>query len=288
MTYCRALALCLSARTICSLCVAVLFVADTFFTGVLVPRVWPAPHRHMRLMRHLTSADWDNAAIEKSNLPRYMLSQKSFEEVPVWILSLQRSPERRASILVQLTAANISFEFVDAVDGQGLLPAEEVEEYIKGSRLQLYHSADPYMRAKAGCDLSHLRLLHRLVAEGQDAAIIIEDDAILLQEEAVPFKKRLRRLFNQLPNDWELLMLNSCFSFPSKLVGAGVRQFRGGVCTLGYVATRGFALKVLQAARTGTRNIDNLFDMMAQFGEVNAYLAQPAVVLWSNFSSTMG
>lgn len=82
--------------------------------------------RHMRLMRHLTSADWDNAAIEKSNLPRYMLSQKSFEEVPVWILSLQRSPERRASILVQLTAANISFEFVDAVDGQGLLPAEEV------------------------------------------------------------------------------------------------------------------------------------------------------------------
>ena len=60
----------------------------------------------------------------------------------------------------------------------------QIEEYIKGSRLQLYHSADPYMRAKAACDLSHLRLLHRLVAEGQDAAIIIEDDALLLQEEA--------------------------------------------------------------------------------------------------------
>ena len=82
--------------------------------------------RHMRLMRHLTSDDWDKAAIEQSNLPRYILSQSSFEEVPVWILSLQRSPERRASMLEQLTAANISFEFVDAVDGHDLLPEEEV------------------------------------------------------------------------------------------------------------------------------------------------------------------
>lgn len=82
--------------------------------------------RHMRLMRHLTSNDWDKAAIVQSNLPRYTISQRRFEEVPVWILSLQRSPERRASMLVQLTEANISFEFVNAVDGQDLLPEEEV------------------------------------------------------------------------------------------------------------------------------------------------------------------
>ena len=58
--------------------------------------------------------------------------------------------------------------------------------------------------------MSHVRLLHRAVAEDWDHGIIFEDDAVVVPE----FAQRLQEVLCDLPDDWDLLMLNGASSSP--------------------------------------------------------------------------
>jgi GR25 family glycosyltransferase involved in LPS biosynthesis len=58
--------------------------------------------------------------------------------------------------------------------------------------------------------VSHVRLLHRAVAEDWDHGIIFEDDAVVVPE----FAKRLQEVLCDLPHDWDVLMLNGASSSP--------------------------------------------------------------------------
>jgi glycosyl transferase family 25 len=80
---------------------------------------------------------------------------------PVWIVSLQRSSERRLRIFGHLTGLGLPFEFVDAVDGKNLPPAGGLTP------------------GEIGCSLSHLGICRRLLDSGLDEAIVLEDDVVL-------------------------------------------------------------------------------------------------------------
>ena len=63
----------------------------------------------------------------KAQLQAFSLSQEQFDELPTWVISLDKSQGRRAAISKQLQDANSSFEIIAAVDGQQRLPREVVE-----------------------------------------------------------------------------------------------------------------------------------------------------------------
>jgi hypothetical protein len=58
-------------------------------------------------------------------------------------------------------------------------------------------------------------------------------------------------------------------------VGPGVRMFLDNSITVGMVYKRSFALRVLNDAQIGNKDIDNIMNDIGQLGMVRAYVADP-------------
>ena len=172
----------------------------------------------------------------------------------ILVVSLPAAAERRAAVEAQLDEQHIPFRWWDAVDGSAPLPEDEVRWYVAGRRWRDYRSSAPGSLAhrKAACDLSHLRLMHDMLAAGRDTQVVLEDDAQLLDAD---FLGRLNATMAALPADWEVLWLNHGRPIqrrPSHLagwVGPGVRLFTDNSGTIGMVYRRSFALKVSKGER---------------------------------------
>ena len=90
--------------------------------------------------------------------------------LPVYVINLDRRPDRLGTISGDLHRLGLSFERVPAVDAR-LLPPED-----KADR-------NPLMRAGSkACMLSHSEALRRFLASGRSAAMILEDDAELASD----------------------------------------------------------------------------------------------------------
>lgn len=91
----------------------------------------------------------------------------------VYVINLARSPERRAHIIAELAKTGLDHEFVTAVDGRGL----DLHDRTLVSPELLAKNEFP--AGTAGCALSHLRVYERIIAEGLDRALVLEDDVVL-------------------------------------------------------------------------------------------------------------
>ena len=96
--------------------------------------------------------------------------------IPVLVISLARSVERRAMVVQQMAHLGIDFEFVDATDGKALSSAElakvdlELAKEVCGHELSF---------GEIGCAMSHIRVYERIVAEGIERCVVLEDDIYL-------------------------------------------------------------------------------------------------------------
>ena len=187
-----------------------------------------------------------------------------------------------------MKAQGIKFKWWDAVDGGQPLAAEEVRWYTSGWRLRAFLSSVPGSHAyrKAACDLSHLRLMHDMIAQGREVQVVLEDD---VQFTGTDFVRELNATLASTPEDWDVLWLNHGEPMERKKgrrgggalggwVGDKVRLFYDNSITVGMVYRRAFALRVLNDAQIGNKDIDNLMNDVGQLGEVRAYVADPPLV----------
>lgn len=87
-----------------------------------------------------------------------------------YVINLARSPERRAHISAELEKAGIDYEVVEGVDGRDLDlhdPRLIDPSVVNGSW---------FRPGVAGCALSHLRVHQKILADGLDRALVLEDD----------------------------------------------------------------------------------------------------------------
>jgi glycosyl transferase, family 25 len=91
----------------------------------------------------------------------------------VYVINLARSLDRRAHITAELKKTGLDYQIITAVDGHDL-------------DLSDLSIVDPSLATKtvsmagaAGCALSHLSAYRNIIADGLDAALILEDDVIL-------------------------------------------------------------------------------------------------------------
>jgi len=118
---------------------------------------------------------------------------------PLFVINLERSSDRRASIAAQLDELGIDFEIFPATDGARLSPSELAqydEQYVIGQ------IARPMSPSEVGCYLSHVRIWKKMVEEDIPWAVVLEDDVdihddltgILAAIDTIPFKWDFIRL----------------------------------------------------------------------------------------------
>lgn len=137
-------------------------------------------------------------------------------------------------------------------------------------------------RMEFASKLSHLRLLHAMVAAGWKYMMVLEDDAGLVED----FTEKLHTALCSMPNNWQIFYLNACHERSGAVVGDNVRQFIDGSCMPGYIITLEYALGILyeRAPRS-----DRRFDHIAMRGGYTegAYIADPPLVEFTNAKSIM-
>lgn len=91
------------------------------------------------------------------------------QAIPIFVISLARSAERRAAIERHLRALGLTFECVDAIDGQTLSP-EAVAKVTGAEKIPV---------GQVACALSHLSVYQRIVSREIPVACVLEDDGRL-------------------------------------------------------------------------------------------------------------
>jgi glycosyl transferase, family 25 len=93
--------------------------------------------------------------------------------VRAYVINLARSSDRRAHITAELKKAGLEYEFITAVDGQELdLGDPAIIDPSFVTRII-------FPAGSAGCALSHVNVYRKVIDDGVDAALVIEDDVML-------------------------------------------------------------------------------------------------------------
>jgi glycosyl transferase family 25 len=96
--------------------------------------------------------------------------------VRAYVVNLARSAERRKSITAQLTKYGVDFEIVEAVDGREL---DLTDTAIIACIAPSFLSADWFRPGHVACTMSHLNVCRKILADGLDHALVLEDDVIV-------------------------------------------------------------------------------------------------------------
>lgn len=95
--------------------------------------------------------------------------------IPVLVINLARSDDRRAMIGAKLDALGVPYSFFQAIDAQAL--SDEEIARLCPTRAGL-HRRWPLSRGEVACAASHRAVLQKIVDGGDDFACVLEDDAV--------------------------------------------------------------------------------------------------------------
>ena len=154
-----------------------------------------------------------------------------------YLINLDRAPERLAAADAQLRAAGVAYERLPALDGRALgwgVLGPRVSRF----RFTLVHGRPPSLGAAAST-LSHHEAYRRLLAAGEPAALVFEDDVLL---DPAAFRRALDLLRPRLdPAKPELFLLCDHEGTPGHgIVPAGDAHFAEA-----YVITAAAARRLL-------------------------------------------
>lgn len=89
-----------------------------------------------------------------------------------YVINLARSLDRRAHITAELRNIGLGYEFITAVDGREL-------DMTDGSLVDPAFLATMFRENSVACALSHQSVYQKIVADGADAGLVLEDDVRL-------------------------------------------------------------------------------------------------------------
>lgn len=130
------------------------------------------------------------------------------------VINLDDSIERMESVAAKLSALNISFERVSAVNGRSLTdmeftnlvyPLDHFDSKVRFTR-QL-------TRGEVGCFLSHIKCWQKLLASDEDWALIMEDDIQISD-----FAPRFMKSTDWIPNGIQMCQLSCLYRTQDALI----------------------------------------------------------------------
>jgi glycosyl transferase, family 25 len=138
-----------------------------------------------------------------ANEASIVVSKASSSVLPkMYVLNLDRSPDRWSKMSRQMRHAGLDVERLAAVDGRKL---SKEELYKESNLLAMYLQP----RGVIGCYLSHKKFWQKVVDEKLDKAIIFEDDVQLVPDFKEKLINNLERFSKEADTNFDVIMLGA-------------------------------------------------------------------------------
>lgn len=121
--------------------------------------------------------------------------------LPVFVINLDREAARLAHISKEAERIGLSIDRISAVDGLDV-PAHLRCKFFAGSS---HNPANLLMPGEVGCYASHLLSYEKILEDGLDWALVLEDDVTLGDD----FAQTVRETVKLLPSGWDIVRLSS-------------------------------------------------------------------------------
>lgn len=202
-------------------------------------------------------------------------------------INLERSTDRRQSILAQAAQHGLEIRIIPAVDGNQLTPQELA--YYDAARRARVHNTE-LLPTELGCTLSHHRALSHFLQSACDYAVVLEDDAALQPN----FVAGLRELTEKL-RGWDIAKLYipsdvRTTLLPAGDAGAAVRPIYarklGGI-SVGFLYTRRAAELIRQEMEGFYLQADSQIYQSVLNNGLRIIGVQPSMVKPGGFGSTI-
>ena len=175
----------------------------------------------------------------------------------IFVINLDRSADRLASISAHLQRLKLDFTRISAVDGGTLTTSQSTLEYCPDKNRKTYRRT--LSNGEIGCYLSHRTCWQRIVDDHLNVALILEDDAVL--HEHLP---ELLTTIEQLSMPWGLIKLcdpqknkkaNSSHPLNQDYQLSEYKKLPSGA--IGYAVSAHGAAKLVEARATFGRPVDD-------------------------------
>lgn len=190
----------------------------------------------------------------------------------IFAINLQREPNKRKHIIKECEKYSLSIEIIDAVDGRLLS-----EEYLKEN---IYNYPDCKLtKGEIGCSLSHLKIYEKIVNENIPVALILEDDAIFMDDPSSCLETIEQHVSKNSKN---VYLLSGCLGsyFTNETIKMGNYTFYKAYeafLTHGYVITQNAANNLLKLQKTIKFEADKWYSFEL-FGCVKTYCLLPLLI----------
>lgn len=136
-------------------------------------------------------------------------SEDYVKKLPIYVINLKDRPDRKQKIEKEMLKHNLkNVTILEAVNGYDL----DIDELLDNDLYTINEDiARPLKRGEIGCYLSHLEAWYKILRDKEPYALIIEDDAVFVEN----FKEKLNDALNKIKNsNWDVLFLGrNCSHF---------------------------------------------------------------------------
>jgi glycosyl transferase family 25 len=212
----------------------------------------------------------------------FCVFKKTFEpQIPIYIISLEKSTNRKNYINDMFKNKGINFEYFDAVDGRRLNKDQEklAEKYI--SKDATFNK----LSGTTGCYLSHVLLLQHIKKLNHPHTLVMEDDINISNFDVI------RNLKKVIVDNYDIIFLGHCYENEK---GKPIKEFfkmyesNTPLCTHGYLISYNGVCKLLDIFEKtqGKKPVDHVF----KDSKLNNYSVFPQVIEQSKnngFKSTV-
>ncbi|MBE8736251.1 glycosyltransferase family 25 protein [Aeromonas veronii] len=210
--------------------------------------------------------------------------------IPVFIISLTRSADRRAMVERQMSHLGIDFEFFDAVDGKSLPSDRLAKVDFNLARETCGHDLS---LGEVGCAMSHINIYEVMVERNIPRCVILEDDIYVHMH----FKAIVNEVINKNSSDIVFLHHGKAKHLPiysslpegyrlAKYLTPSKNSQRGIISTGGYILTLAGAHKLLKIAYPIRMPADYLTGRL-QWNKLSAAGVEPCCLDVGLFQSTI-
>lgn len=204
----------------------------------------------------------------------------SLVNIPIFIINLERNRKRREFALRKLHDFGLEGEIFPGVDGKSLDLDEIKTSGVYDDAVAHAKFSRSLSMGEIGCSLSHLRLYKKILDEDIAVAIILEDDAMFVEN----ILQQLTGLLEHLPDEADIVqMIYECKDYAA--AEPGLVRFLSRSCmpvaSAGYLIRKSGAQKLLAEGYPVRYPADSFIGRSPRWGTV-VYGAEPKLVRINN------